>query len=99
MADTSLQRTRQRQKHDRTLPLPHSTSNKSKIGGSEAAEVREHGGDIAGIHAEPTRHGGEVLIAWRCRNPPASAGIVRPADRERREDAIRFVALNCAAHD
>src|SRR6267142_4076087 len=71
----------------------------SEVRRGEASDVRENGGEVAAVHAEPGRDGGEILVDGRGGNPAAGAGVVRAADGERGKFAISLPAFDPAAHD
>src|SRR5665213_996715 len=69
----------------------------AEAGRGEASDVREDGCEIAAVHAEPRRDGGEVLVNRGRRNPAARAGVVRAVDGERGQFSVSLPAQHRAA--
>src|SRR5271154_5253269 len=85
-------------------PLTNSFENrsahKSQVAGREIRQVREDRRQIRVADPEPRRHRRRVLVQRSCWNPTAVvAGIVRAAERERREISVERIALYRAAQN
>src|SRR5262249_14843338 len=76
-------------------PGGRASAEKSKVGGSEASEVRQNGGEVPWRHPEPASERRRVLVRGGGGKPPALGGeVVGPPERERGKRAVGLSALH-----